>query len=271
MQPLHNFLHCSFVITLMSNSSDTASVLEPPVNSSPETLLPLPVLQLADDRFRVQVASEEHTRFAEEICAEMEASAKVRGTGIAKRKPEYIINKMHEGKAVIALTDDNRFAGFCYIETWSGKEFVANSGLIVVPEFRKDGLAKRIKQRIFELSREKFPDAKIFGITTSHAVMKINTELGYVPAPFSELTQDETFWNGCSSCPNYDILSRTQRKMCLCTGMLFDPNDPHPIVERVAEHLSPEIAAQLLNGESLDNNASENNGVENREAKNKDE
>jgi GNAT superfamily N-acetyltransferase len=254
----------------MSNS-DTSSVLEPPVNTSP--VIPLPViltpLAQASDRFTVQVASDEHTRFAEVICAEMEASAKVRGTGIAKRKPDYIITKMHEGKAVIALTDDGRFAGFCYIETWSGKEFVANSGLIVVPEFRKDGLAKRIKQRIFELSREKFPDAKIFGITTSHAVMKINTELGYVPAPFSELTQDETFWNGCSSCPNYDILSRTQRKMCLCTGMLFDPNDPHPIVERVAEHLSPEIAAQLLSGEVLNGEALEDGNRENGATENK--
>lgn len=217
-------------------------------NSVSVSTFELPILQ-PEDRFTVGVASDEHIGFAEEICAEMEASAKVRGTGIAKRKPEYIVSKMHEGKAVIALTTDGRFAGFCYIETWSGKEFVANSGLIVAPEFRKDGLAKRIKQRIFELSREKYPDAKIFGITTSHAVMKINTELGYVPAPFSELTQDDTFWNGCSSCPNYDILSRTQRKMCLCTGMLFDPNDPHPIVERVAEHLTPELAAQLLNGD----------------------
>jgi hypothetical protein len=190
--------------------------------------------------FTVTIAGEEHTRFANEICREMESSAKVRGTGIAKRKPEYIMQKMRDGKAVIALTDEAdsgaepraepRFAGFCYIETWSGKAFVANSGLIVAPEFRKDGLATRIKHRVFELSRELYPGAKIFGITTSHAVMKINTELGYVPVPFSELTQDDTFWQGCSSCPNFDVLTRTERRMCLCTGMLFNPDEPHPAI-----------------------------------------
>ncbi len=216
--------------------------------------LDLPIIQPSEmpiDGITVRIATEADAQFAEEICAEMEASAKVRGTGIAKRNPDYIVSKMQEGKAVIALTEGGRFAGFCYIETWSGKEFVANSGLIVVPSMRKYGLATRIKRRVFELSREKYPNAKIFGITTSQAVMKINTELGYVPVHFSELTQDDTFWNGCNSCPNVDVLTRTERKMCLCTGMLFDPNDPHPIVERVAEHLTPELAAQLMNGDIL--------------------
>lgn len=203
------------------------------------TLVELPIVEPEPPEFSVMVASEGHCKYAAEICNEMESSAKVRGTGIAKRKPEYVEQKMREGKAVIALTEDNRFAGFCYIETWSGKTFVANSGLIVVPEFRKYGLAKRLKRRVFELSRELYPEAKIFGITTSHAVMKINTELGYVPVPFSEITNDDTFWNGCSSCPNYDILTRTQRKMCLCTGMLYDPNEPRNVDE--------EFLAQLKN------------------------
>lgn len=181
--------------------------------------------------FAVIVAGEEHTRFAEEICSTIELAAQARGTGIAKRQPEYIIMKMREGKSVIALyrdeqTGEERFAGFCYIETWSNKQYVANSGLIVSPEFRRAGLAKKIKERAFELSREKYPDAKLFGITTSHAVMKMNTELGYFPVPFSELTTDDEFWKGCQSCPNYDILKRTERKMCLCTGMLYDPNNP---------------------------------------------
>lgn len=178
----------------------------------------------------VMVASEEHIHYAAEICLAMETAAKARGTGIAKRKPEYLEKKMREGKAVIALAIDTstkqaRFAGFCYIETWSHGKYVANSGLIVLPDFRQSGLAKRIKERIFQLSREKYPTSKIFGITTSHAVMKINTQLGYVPVPFSELTTDEDFWNGCQSCPNFDILTRTNKKMCLCTGMLYDPND----------------------------------------------
>jgi hypothetical protein len=172
--------------------------------------------------FKVQVASIAHVGYAEEICRLMEESAKVRGTGIAKRKPEYIRSKMLEDKAVIAFCD-GKLAGFCYIESWGAKKFVANSGLIVSPEYRKSGLARLIKRKAFELSRKKFPDAKIFGITTSLAVMKINSELGYKPVTFSELTDDDAFWHGCQSCVNYDILQRNSRKMCLCTAMLFDP------------------------------------------------
>lgn len=172
--------------------------------------------------FTVQVASTEHLSYAEAICELIEDAAKKRGTGIAKRDPEYIRMKMRDGKAVIALKGD-ALAGFCYIETWSHHKYVANSGLIVSPLFRKEGLARKIKETAFELSRKKYPDAKLFGITTSLAVMKINSELGYKPVTFSELTTDEEFWNGCRSCPNFDILTRTNRKMCLCTGMLCDP------------------------------------------------
>jgi len=167
------------------------------------------------------VADKTHNIYADAICKMMEDAAKVRGTGIAKRKPAYIKQKMVEGKAVIALLE-NEVKGFCYIESWGDQEFVANSGLIVHPDYRKTGLAKRIKTRIFELSKEKFPNAKLFGITTSLAVMKINSDLGYKPVTFSELTTDETFWKGCESCTNHDILVRTDRKMCLCTGMVCD-------------------------------------------------
>ena len=172
--------------------------------------------------FSIEIAGPQHHAYAEAICTMMEEAARARGTGIAKRSPDYIRQKMEEGKAIIALQGD-RLAGFCYIETWSHGKYVANSGLIVSPDFRHLGLAKRIKKRAFDLSREKYPDAKLFGITTSLAVMKINSELGYKPVTFSELTTDEVFWKGCQSCPNYDILTRTERKMCLCTGMLFDP------------------------------------------------
>ena len=180
--------------------------------------------------FTIVVSSNIHASYADIICKTIEIAAAQRGTGIAKRQPEYILQKMVEGKAVIAFTKDELnndiFAGFCYIETWSDKQYVVHSGLIVVPEFRQSGLAKKIKQKVFELSREMYPKAKVFGITTSHAVMKINTELGYSPVPFSELTNDDAFWKGCTSCPNYDVLSRTNRKMCLCTGMLYDPLKP---------------------------------------------
>lgn len=172
--------------------------------------------------FTVQVADQKHLIYAEEICDMIEKAAKARGTGIAKRSPEYIKQKMNEGKAIIALQGEI-LAGFCYIETWAHGKYVANSGLIVNPDFRNHGLAKRIKAKAFELSRKKFPNTKIFGITTSLAVMKINSDLGYRPVTFSELTDDENFWKGCQSCPNYDILLRTNKKNCLCTGMLYDP------------------------------------------------
>src|SRR5215203_2116477 len=175
--------------------------------------------------FQILIANESHCDFAQIICDEMAASAQARGTGIAKRSPEYIKDKMREGKAVIAFTKDGIWAGFCYIETWSHGEYVANSGLIVAPVFRKSGLAKQIKKVIFALSRKTYPDAKIFGLTTGLAVMKINSELGYEPVTYSELTQDEAFWAGCKSCVNYEILMSKDRKNCMCTAMLYDPKD----------------------------------------------
>ncbi|TMU55504.1 GNAT family N-acetyltransferase [Flagellimonas algicola] len=171
----------------------------------------------------IVIANESHIKFAQTISDTITESAKVRGTGIAQRSPEYIIKRLENGNAVIAL-DEGKFAGFCYIEVWGNKNFVANSGLIVHPDYRKQGLAKKIKKAIFELSRQKFPEAKIFGITTGLAVMKMNYELGYKPVTFSELTDDPDFWKGCQTCKNFDILTRTERNMCLCTGMLYDPD-----------------------------------------------
>jgi hypothetical protein len=168
------------------------------------------------------IATEAHLPYVDIILQTIADAARVRGTGIAKRDPAYVALKITEGKAVIAL-DGTEFAGFCYIESWGHNKFVANSGLIVVEKYRGHGLAKDIKRKAFELSRTKFPDAKIFGLTTGLAVMKINSELGYRPVTFSELTDDEAFWKGCQSCVNYDILQRTNRKHCLCTGMLYDP------------------------------------------------
>lgn len=175
----------------------------------------------------VRVAVPDDIKYATIITDEMAASALVRGTGIAKRSPEYISQKINEGKAVIALTPENQWVGFCYIEAWGHEKFVANSGLIVAPEFRKTGVAKRIKYRIFALSRKMYPEAKIFGLTTGLAVMKINSELGYEPVTYSELTDDENFWAGCKSCVNYEILMSKGRKNCMCTAMLYDPKD-HP-------------------------------------------
>src|SRR5574344_1626898 len=171
----------------------------------------------------IYVANESHQKYAEEIVDLMYISAQERGTGIAKRSPEYVKQKMRDGKAVIALAEDGTFAGYSYIETWSHTKFVANSGLIVAHQFRNTGLAKRIKKKIFELSRTMYPYAKIFSITTGLAVMKINTALGYKPVPFSELTDDKEFCAGCKGCKNYDVLERNNFQRCLCTGLLYDP------------------------------------------------
>lgn len=168
---------------------------------------------------KIKVADKSHYIFADTICRMMAEAASIRGTGIAKRKPEYICKKMTDGDAVIAF-DEDEVIGFCYIEHWDGKRYVANSGLIVHTGYRKTGVAKSIKKLTFELSKKNYPDAKLFGITTSLAVMKINSDLGYKPVTFSELPQEEAFWNGCLSCVNYDILERTNKSMCLCTGMV---------------------------------------------------
>ena len=168
---------------------------------------------------KVLVSSADHVQYAENVCLLIAESAKARGTGIAARKPEYIRAKMEAGNAVVAF-DGDVLVGFCYVEIWSHNRYVVNSGLVVHPDYRKSGLVREIKRKVFNLARDKFPEAKVFGITTSLAVMKINTELGYKPVTFSELTQDDAFWAGCKSCPNYDILERNERRMCLCTAML---------------------------------------------------
>lgn len=189
----------------------------------------------------IVIANKSHSIYAEIICETIASAAQVRGTGIARRKPEYIITKMENGNAVIAL-DGDKFAGFCYIEAWGHGKFVANSGLIVHPDYRDQGLAKKIKAKIFEHSRTKFPDAKVFSITTGLAVMKMNTELGYKPVTFSELTDDQSFWDGCQTCKNFDVLTRTERKMCLCTGMLYDPSKAEP---KEKKQVKPKVFQRL--------------------------
>ena len=191
-----------------------------------------------NDELTIEVASEKHLVYVDEILKTIEDAAKVRGTGIAKRKPEYVAQKIKEAKAVIALKGE-RFAGFSYIETWEHKQYVTTSGLIVHPDFRGLGLAKRIKDLTFSLARTRWPHAKIFSLTSGAAVMTMNTQLGYKPVTFAELTSDETFWKGCEGCINVDVLKRTDRKYCICTGMLFDPEEhlpakiPQDVLERI--------------------------------------
>ena len=193
---------------------------------------------MTQDELTVEVASDKHLIYVDEILKTIEEAAKVRGTGIAKRKPEYVAQKIKEAKAVIALQGE-KFAGFSYIETWEHKQYVTTSGLIVHPDFRGLGLAKRIKDLTFSLARTRWPHAKIFSLTSGAAVMTMNTQLGYKPVTFAELTSDEACWKGCEGCVNVDVLKRTDRKYCICTGMLFDPEEhlpakiPQEVLERI--------------------------------------
>ncbi len=193
----------------------------------------------------IHIANSRYAGYAQEICDLIYESAQARGTGIAKRSAEYVAGKINSGNAVIAL-DGEKLVGFSYIETFSHKRFVANSGLIVHPDYRGQGVAKRIKSNIFELSRKLYPDAKIFSITTGLAVMKMNTELGFKPVTYSELTDDEEFWKGCQTCRNYDILTRNNFKMCLCTGLLYDPTDQAEKAEKEKQEQKPSNFARKV-------------------------
>ncbi|MCP2025349.1 hypothetical protein L1276_000489 [Flavobacterium sp. HSC-32F16] len=178
--------------------------------------------------FRVEVTNSDHAFWVKEICEVTLSSAIARGTGISGRSPEFLIEKINKGEAVIAFADNGKWAGFSFISSWDNGRYVSNSGLIVAPEFRHTGLAKTIKRKIFELSRKKYPDALIFSLTTGLAVMKMNHELGFEPVTYSELTTDELFWENCKSCVNCPILMSKERKNCLCTAMLYDPKNEIP-------------------------------------------
>ncbi len=191
-----------------------------------------------EKEIEVLVADRQHEQYIDQILETIAEAAKDRGTGIAKRTHEYLATKMREAKAVIALCGD-RFAGFSYIETWGNKQYVTTSGLIVHPDFRHLGVAKRIKDMTFSLARTRWPHAKIFSLTSGAAVMTMNTQLGYQPVTFADLTDDEAFWRGCEGCCNVDVLHRTGRKYCICTAMLYDPEEhlpakiPDDVIQRI--------------------------------------
>ena len=199
------------------------------------------------EEIEVLVANVEHEVYVDTILDTIAEAAKVRGTGIAKRTHEYLAKKMAEAKAVIALRkSDGRFAGFSYIETWENQQYVTTSGLIVHPDFRGLGLAKRIKDMTFTLARTRWPYAKIFSLTSGVAVMTMNTQLGYQPVTFADLTDDEAFWKGCEGCVNVDVLHRTGRKYCICTAMLYDPT------EHLPAKITDEVMARIRHLEELE-------------------
>ena len=197
------------------------------------------------EEIEVMVADASHEKYVDNILQTIADAAKVRGTGIAKRTHEYLATKKKEAKAAIALCGD-RLAGFSYIETWGNKQYVTTSGLIVHPDFRNHGVAKRIKDLTFSLARTRWPHAKIFSLTSGAAVMSMNTQLGYQPVTFADLTDDEAFWRGCEGCINVDVLHRTNRKYCICTAMLYDPEEhlpakiPQEVLQRIREIDHPE-------------------------------
>lgn len=171
----------------------------------------------------VRIATINDIKYVDEIIQETESSAIARGSGISKRSPESLAQKIRDEKAVIAVTTAGEWVGFAYFEAWENGSFISNSGLIVSPKFRKTGVARAIKDRIFRMSRRKYPNAKIFSITSGIAIMKMNTQLGFEPVTFAEITKDPSFWEGCKSCVNYGILEGKKKCNCLCTAMLFDP------------------------------------------------
>src|ERR1700744_4097776 len=164
----------------------------------------------------IRIAVPADVKYVYPILEEMERSAKARGTGIAKRTPQSLCTKIYEGKAVIAVAASGEWAGFSYIEIWDGG-FVSNSGLIVNPAYRGAGVAKGIKEMIFSLSRSRYPEAKVFSITTGAAVMKMNHQLGFAPVTYDQITWDSKFWDKCKACVNYQILQGQERKRCLWT------------------------------------------------------
>lgn len=189
------------------------SILNKPSNLSTEL----------HNEFSIIIATTADSCSLNEICAQTSISAKERGTGISGRSPEYLAEKMKKGEAVIAYAENGEWAGFCFISSWENNRYVSTSGLIVAPQFRHTGLAKKIKEKIFSLCRNKYPQASIFSLTSGLAVMKMNHELGFEPVTYSELTNEESFWEGCKSCVNCPILESKNRKNCLCTAMRYDP------------------------------------------------
>lgn len=176
-----------------------------------------------DDGFVIEIASDKHGDLAEGIGRAMSESAAQRGTGIGGRTPEFIRRKMRDHRAIIATSATGEWAGFCYYDVYEGGKYVSQSGLIVAPQFRGQKLAVKLKTILFRLCRRLFPNAKLFGITTGSAVMRMNGKLGFQPVGFELLTQDPGFWEGCKLCRHHDILKQTGGKYCLCTGMLFEP------------------------------------------------
>jgi hypothetical protein len=174
-------------------------------------------------KLKIEITSFAHIPYAKAICQLIEESARERGIGRGKRQVASIVEKIKTGHGIIAL-QDGELAGFSYIEAWDNESFVVNTGLIVVAKFRTNGLATKIKTMAMALATTKYPNAKLFSLTTTFAVMKMNSALGYQAVTYSELPKNPQFWEGCKSCPNYKTLQKKNHRMCFCTAMLLLAN-----------------------------------------------
>lgn len=172
----------------------------------------------------VRIATSDDHKYTTEITDELAYSATKRGISIARRTPEYAINKMDKGLAVIALNPENGdWIGFCCIEVWEHQKYVASSGLIISPKYRGMGIATMLKARLFELCQTKFPKAKIFSLTTNQAVIHANIDLGFKIVAFSEVLNDSLFMDGCKSWVDFSGLMNNNPTHAYYVAMVFDP------------------------------------------------
>lgn len=176
---------------------------------------------MSGDTIIVRLAHAQDHGFVQNIITEIEKASKIKGTGICKRDPALIIQKITEGNAVIAVTRSGTWVGFCYIQAHDDGRFVSSCALVVSPCFRKLRVATRIKKHVLALAKNKYPAAKIFGLTTSPAVMQINKELQYEEVSYDAITQSDSFWQSCRSCENYHTLLTNEGKKCLCKAMMY--------------------------------------------------
>lgn len=172
----------------------------------------------------VRIATSEDYKYIGVIIEEMTLSAAKRGVHIIPRTPEYIMEKMNAGLAVIAINPENdEWVGFCCIEVWAHGKYVANSGLIVSPQYRGIGISRDIKITLFKQCRSKFPAARLFSLSTSPAVQHVNEELGYKVIPHADMLKDKFFLQGCTSWVNYVGLMNDKELSTRYVAMVFDP------------------------------------------------
>jgi len=184
--------------------------------------------------YEVRRAAESDLQFVPSVASAIDDEVAAGAIGIARRSAADLASRIRTGEAIIALaaeaTSDHApagadWAGFCYVAAWEEGRFVSTSGLIVAPQHRGRGLAKRLKERALELAAERYPGAIAFGLSTSSAVARINEELGFRAASYSALPADSAFWDGCRTCPLHADLVANERRTCHCRAVIRELPD----------------------------------------------